>query len=70
MCIWRRVTKTNWIKRKSNLMVLDELRDRKFIGHLFRIVTNIIEGKVLSKRGRKGKRTSILKIYRWVSTVI
>ena len=58
--------KWSWTQRKSNLKVLDEVSESrkfiqalekrvKFIAHILRhnqFVTNIIQGKVLAKRGR------------------
>ena len=64
MWIWRRVKKTNWIERKSNLRVLHVISESSnftkdlvtFTGHLPKpkeLVTDIIEGEVLNKSLRE-----------------
>jgi hypothetical protein len=69
MWMWRRMTKTRWIDKKSNKKVLEEVDERrqlmksinsrkiKLVGHLMRnndFITNIFEGKVAGKM-TKGK---------------
>lgn len=76
MWIWRKMTRTSWMERKTNLEVLREVKEErrlmkemgkrkiKFIGHVIRHNTffvNILEGKVLGKKGRGRPRTKYLE---------
>ena len=76
MWIWRKMTRTSWIERKTNLEVLREVQEErrllremekrktKFIGHVLRhntFIINILEGKVLGKKGRGRPRKKYLE---------
>lgn len=67
MWMWRRMTRTSWIEKKSNEVLLEEIKEKrslmqrimkrkiKLIGHLLRhntFITNIIEGKMEGRRPR------------------
>ena len=77
MWIWEKVTKTSLIQRKSNLKVLNDVRESrkifkaletkrmKLMERLLRhreFLTNIIEGT----RGRGRQKSTIL----WISTIV
>ena len=76
MWIWRRMTRTSWVERKSNEEVLQSVEERrelishilkrkaKLIGHSIRhstFLSNIFEGKILGRRTRGRPRTSYFK---------
>lgn len=64
MWMWRRMTKTRWIEKKSNVMLLEEIQERRYlmksiekrkiklVGHIIRhnnFINNIFEGKIQGK---------------------
>ncbi|KAI5739387.1 hypothetical protein M8J77_018683 [Diaphorina citri] len=76
MWMWRRMTKTRWIEKKSNERVLEEVgesrqliktiekRKIKLIGHIIRhnnFITNIFEGKIQGKKTRGRPRKQYFK---------
>lgn len=76
MWIWRRITRTSWVERKTNEQVLREVnegrtllrdirrRKAKMIGHIVRhseFLVNIFEGKVLGKKTRGRPRNNYFK---------
>jgi len=71
--LWRKMTKTNWMKRKSNERGLKEIGEKrsiminimertiKFIGHIIRhnnFLNNIFEGKIMGRRPRRRPRAN------------
>ena len=76
MWMWRRLTRTSWVEKKSNAKVLEEINEKrmlvkelekrriKFIGHILRhneLLINIFEGKMLGKRTRGRPRRSFME---------
>jgi len=76
MWFWRRMTKTSWTERKSNVIILHEINENrellkviakrkiKLLGHVLRhnnFLQNIFEGKVLGKKTRGRPRMAFLK---------
>jgi hypothetical protein len=72
MWICGKMNKISWVERKTNEIVLQEVREKrnimshilkkktKLIGHLIRhntFINNIFKGKVMERRGRGRPRT-------------